>query len=139
TVPLEPSNWSALKAVTIEDVPFHALEALLDDNSLLSNVHFLSIDIGVDRYHHSEYNIYDFNVVLPVLEYLPELRSLGIRMHTHMNGNYSINFNRYCPPMIVHQNLHTLMIHECSKELLVLMLNDGHLSQLYRLHVSLEW
>ncbi|CAF4803890.1 unnamed protein product [Rotaria sp. Silwood1] len=138
TVPLEAHNWSALKAVTIEDVPFHALEALLDDNSLLSNVHFLSIDIGIDRYHHSEYNIYDFNVVLPVLEYLSELRLLRIRMHTHMNDNYSIDFNRYCPPMVIHQNLHTLMIHECSKELLVLMLNNGHLSQLYRLHVSLE-
>ncbi|CAF4900999.1 unnamed protein product, partial [Rotaria socialis] len=45
--------------------------------------------------------------------------------------------DRYCPPMIIHQNLHTLMIHECSRELLVLMLNDGHLSQLHRLHVSL--
>src|ERR1700734_4109266 len=31
-VPLEAHNWPALKAVTIEDVPCHTLELLLDDN-----------------------------------------------------------------------------------------------------------
>ncbi|CAF2975513.1 unnamed protein product [Rotaria sp. Silwood2] len=137
TVPLEAHNWPALKAVIIEDVPFHALEILLDDNFLLSKAHFLSIDIGVHRYHHSEYNNHDFDIILPILEYLPELRSLYIRMHGHTLSNHSFAIDRYCPPMIIHQNLHTLMIHECSRELLVLMLNDGHLSQLCRLHVSL--
>ncbi|CAF5221365.1 unnamed protein product [Rotaria magnacalcarata] len=46
TVPLEAYSWPALKAVIFEDVPFHALETLLDDNFLLSQAHFLSIDIG---------------------------------------------------------------------------------------------
>jgi hypothetical protein len=65
-VPLKTLTWPTLKAVTIEDVPPDALETLLKDSPILSNVHLLSMDVGHDRYHYSEYDEC-FDLTLPAI------------------------------------------------------------------------
>jgi hypothetical protein len=138
-MPLDKLTWPALKAVTIEDVPCHILESLLYDSALLSHVHSLSIDIGHRRYHHSEYNEFtDFNILIPVLNCLPELRSLYLRITTPSFINYASKFDELCPSITIHRNLHTLKIVQCSRELLVKLLSNGHLLQLRRLRVVIS-
>ncbi len=126
--------------MTIEDVPCHILESLLNDSPLLSNVHSLSIDIGFKRYHYSEYNDFaDFGIIIPILNTLPELCSLRIRMNTRTHNNFTSEFSEHSFSLHSHQNLHTLTIVQCSRELLVVLLNNGYLPELSRLHVSLSW
>ncbi|CAF1317571.1 unnamed protein product [Rotaria sordida] len=100
--------WSTLKAVTIEDIPRHVLEIFLYDCSFLSKIHSLSLDVGYQRFHCDEYN----------------------------DLNYTTIFSENCPPMSIHRNLQSLSIVECSRELLIELLNNGHLPQLQHLRVA---
>jgi hypothetical protein len=139
-VPLKTLTWPTLKAVTIEDVPPDALETLLKDSPILSNVHLLSIDVCHDRYHYSEYDeCFDFGIIIPVLYSLPELRSLYFRIAPHLTSNYTSELDQHCPSMDIHYNLHTLTIVECSRELFIKLLNNGYLPRLRRLRVALAW
>jgi hypothetical protein len=140
-VPLKTLNWPALKAVTIEDVPFYILSSLLNHSSFLSNVFSLSYDIVYERYYYFYHNyLADFNVAIPLLNRLPQLRSLYLRMNnSRLKDTYTAEFSRYSSPLIIHQNLHTLTIIECSLELFDKLLNDGHLPQLHRLRAALSW
>jgi hypothetical protein len=132
--------WSSLKALTIEDVPCHILESLLNDSPLLSNVHSLSIDICFKRYHYSEYNDFaDFGIIIPILNTLPELCSLYKRMNTRTYNNYTFELSKDILFFNVHQNLHTFTIVQCSSELLIELLNNGYLFKLCHLRVSLSW
>jgi hypothetical protein len=139
-VPLKTLNWPALKAVTIEDVPFYILSSLLNHSSFLSNVYSLSYDIDHWQYYYFYHDyLSDFNIVIPLLNGLPELRSLNLCMNnSRLNENYTAEFSRCTTPLIIHQNLHTLTIIECSLELFDKLLNEGHLPQLHRLRAALS-
>ncbi|CAF3150668.1 unnamed protein product, partial [Rotaria sp. Silwood2] len=54
-VPLNELVWPLLKAVTIEDIPCHLFETLLNDSSILSGIHSFSFDISYERYYHYDY------------------------------------------------------------------------------------
>ncbi|CAF4987161.1 unnamed protein product [Rotaria sp. Silwood1] len=136
-VPLNNLVWSALKAVTIEDVPRHVLEILLYDCSFLSKIDSLSLDVGYHRFHCEEYDeCYDFGIVIPVLNCLSQLNSLYLRIASRVGENYTTIFSESCPPMSIHQNLQTVSIVECSRELLTELLNNGHLPKLQHLRVA---
>lgn len=137
-LPLEAVHWPALKAVTIEDVACDILQCLLTTDSLLSNIHRLSIDIGFKQYHCDDYDFFDFNLLIPVLNYFPKLCSLYIRMPCHMNRKYGAHLKKYFLPMNIYQNMQTLTIDTCSREIFVMLLSDGHLPQIRRLCVSLS-
>ncbi|CAF4986031.1 unnamed protein product [Rotaria sp. Silwood1] len=138
-VPLDKSTWPKLQAVTIEDVPCHLFGTLLDDNSFLSNIHSLSLDIDHDRYHHSQYEQFtDFNIVVPLLNFYPQLRSLYLRIGDRLSQNYLSLFDQHCPRINIHQNLQILTIDECSRELFIKLLNDGYLPRLRRLSVIIS-
>jgi len=137
-----PSNsrfWPALKAVTIDDIPREVLEILLRDSSFLHKVHSLSLDVGFDRYYCDEYDdCSDFGFLIPILNSLSELRSVNFRIF-----NQSVYYNKSkpdqrCPRMNIHQNLQILLIRICSKELLVELLDNGHLPQLRQLRIDIS-
>jgi hypothetical protein len=135
-VPLDELIWSSLKAVTIEDIPRHLFETI-NNSSLLTKIHSFSLDISAERYHHYEYEgLADYDIVIPLLNRLHELRSLYLRIEFYMNNNYTAMFLKHCHPMEIHQNLQSLSIDECSTELLIELLDDGHLPQLSRLSIG---
>ncbi|CAF3973421.1 unnamed protein product [Rotaria sordida] len=137
-VSLDKWAWPKLQAVTIEDVPSLLFGTLLGDDSFLSNIHSLSFDIGHDRYYHSQYEQFtDFNIVIPFLNYYPQVRSLYLRIGNRLCQNYFSLFDQHCPRINIHQNLQTLTIHECSRELLIKVLNNGYLLRLRRLSVTI--
>jgi hypothetical protein len=138
-VPVNELDWHSLKAVTIDDVPRHLLEKLLNNSSLLSNIHSLSLDIGYERYHCSDYDeIADYAIVIPLLNHLQELRSVYLRIGSRIINSYATMSIKHCHPMNIHQNLQTLLINECSTELLIELFDDGHLPQLRRLTITLS-
>jgi hypothetical protein len=107
-VSLKTLTWPALKALTIEDVPLHSFAPLLYKSALLSNVHSLSINIAHGRYHYSQYNgLADFDIVVALLNKLPELRSLHLLMDTTYDNNYALDLAQTCLPIAIHTNLHT--------------------------------
>jgi len=135
-VPLDELIWSSLKAVTIEDIPRHLFETI-NNSSLLTKIHSFSLDISAERYHHYEYEgLADYDIVIPLLNRLHELRSLYLQIEFYMNNNYTAMFLKHCHPMEIHQNLQSLSIDECSTELLIELLDDGHLPQLSRLSIG---
>jgi len=137
----EPSliklTWSALKAVTIDDVPLGLLGILLYDSNILSNVHSLSINVSYGCFHYSQYKeVVDFAIIIPILIELPKLHSLYVRMNSIYNRYYLLGLEQACPRIVTHQNLHTLTMVQCSRDLLAKLLDNGHLPKLYRLRVS---
>jgi hypothetical protein len=139
-VPINSRFWSALKAVTIEDVPRDVFEELLSHSSFLLKVQSLTLDISFHRYHSDEYDeCGDFEIVIPVLSLLSELRSVYLHIiNRSVIHDYS-TFDKRFPRMKIHQNLQILSINQCSRELLVELLNNGYLPNLHRLRVSISW
>ncbi|UJR11811.1 hypothetical protein I4U23_015991 [Adineta vaga] len=136
-IPINKLTWFSLKAVTIDDLPLGLFGLLLYDTTVLSHVHSLSLNFAFDCYHHSEYKIVaDFAFIVPILTELPRLRSLYLRMHCIYSSTYLIGLERARPQFVTHRNLHTLMMKECSRNLLVELLDQGHLPKLCRLHVT---
>jgi len=139
-MPLNNFDWPALKAVTIEDVPRDILETLLADVSLLSEIQWLSLDVSFKRYHSAEYNeSNDFGSVIPILNSLPELRTLYMRIVNWPVYYDDSTSDEDYPCIDIYRNLQVLSIIECSRELLVELLNNGHLPQLRQLRIALSW
>ncbi|CAF0818760.1 unnamed protein product [Adineta steineri] len=137
-VPLDSQFWPALKAVTIEDVPRDVFETLLADCSFLVNIQSLTLDSGFQLYHCDEYDeCDDFGAVIPILNSLPKLRSLYLRIVNRPVIYVNSTPNELASRMDIHQHLQILSIDDCSRELLVELLNNGYLPRLRQLHVSI--
>ncbi|CAF4502027.1 unnamed protein product, partial [Rotaria sp. Silwood2] len=57
-------------------------------------------------------------------------------MHTTYNSYYLLGLEQAGPRIVTHLKLHTLTMVECSREMLVKLLDNGHLPKLCRLRVS---
>ncbi|CAF1047873.1 unnamed protein product [Adineta steineri] len=136
-IPINKLNWFSLKAITIDDLPLGLFGVLLYDTTIFSHIHSLSLNFAFDCYHFSEYKIVaDFAFVVPILTELPRLRSLYLRMNCIYTNTYLIGLERARPQFVIHENLHTLIIKQCSRNLLVEPLDQGRLPKLCRLHVT---
>jgi hypothetical protein len=81
--------FPALKAVTIEDVSPDTFITLLNNSSILSKLDSLSVDLSDNGYHYLDYNnSIDIDYVLPLLNNLPALRSLYLRISPRYNSRY---------------------------------------------------
>ncbi|CAF1040321.1 unnamed protein product [Adineta steineri] len=57
-------------------------------------------------------------------------------MNCIYSNTYLIGLERARPQFVIHENLHTLLIKQCSRNLLVELLDQGRLPKLCRLHVN---
>jgi hypothetical protein len=126
----------ALKAVTIQDVPPDTFRVLVDESSLLIKAQSLTVDLSDDSYHHSDYvHSMDIDYVLPVLNNLPNLCSLSLRISPGFSDTYIDEMKRIVPLIKPHPKLQTLSINECSRQLFVELLGHDHLPKLRHLNV----
>ncbi|UJR16999.1 hypothetical protein I4U23_003897 [Adineta vaga] len=139
-VSLKSRLWSALKAVTIEDVPSCVFNAFLSESSFLSKIQSLTFDLDFNRYHLNEYDDCDeYDIVIPILRSFSKLQSLCLRISCRtLIDDIPILKERF-PQMNIHQHLQILSIKRCSNELLVQLLNHGYLPHLRRLDISLSY
>ena len=126
----------ALKAATIEDLPPETFLTLIEKSSLLTKVQSLTVDMSEDSYHYPDYvHLIDIDCILPLLNNLPNLCSLSLRISPGFRDNYINELKTFVPLIKTHPKLHTLSIHECSRQFFVELLDHGHLPKLRRLDV----
>ena len=130
----------ALKAVTIQDVSPDTFHSLIEESSLLTNVRSLTFDTShphdYDCYHYPDYvHWIDIDYILPLLNNLPNLCSLLLRISSGFHDSYIDEMKSFVPLINVHPQLHTLSINECSRHLFVELLDHGLLPKLCRLNV----
>jgi hypothetical protein len=136
----DPFTLPALKAATIEDLPPNTFISLIDESSLLTKVQSLSVNMSHDCYHYSDYvHSTDLDYILPVLNNLPNLCSLSLRISPGFSDGYLDDLKSIVPLIQVHPKLHTLSINECSRQLFVELLGHGHLPKLRCLNVVFTW
>ena len=127
-----------LKAATVQDLPPNTFLSLIEDSSLLSKAQSLTFDMSLhdDCYHYSDYvDSTDIDYILPVLNNLPNLCSLSLRISPCFSGHYIDELNSIVPLIKTHLKLQTLSINECSRQLFIELLEHGLLPKLRRLNV----
>ena len=131
-----PFTWPALKAATIEDLPPNIFCSLIADSSLLTEVQLLTFDMYHDCYHYPDYDhSLDIDYLSPLLNNLPNLCSLSLRIYPRFTDDYIDEMKSFIPFIDPHPKLHTLSIYECSRQLFVELLDHGLLPKLRRLNV----
>ena len=132
----EPFTLPALKAATIEDLPPDTFLTLIEKSSLLTKVQSLTVGMSEDSYHYPDYvHFINIDCILPLLNNLTNLCSLSLRISPGFRDNYIDELKTFVPLIKTHPKLHTLSIHECSRQLFVELLDHGHLPKLRRLEV----
>ena len=127
----------ALKTAILDDLPPDAFLVLVDQStSLLTKAQSLCVNMSDDCYHHSDYvHASDIDYILPVLNNLPNLCSLSLRISPCFSDRYTDELKNIVSLIKIHPKLHTLSINECSRQLFVELLDHGHLPKLRRLNV----
>ena len=128
----------ALKAATIQDLPPNTFLSLIEESSLLSKAQSLTFDMSLHDgcYHYSDYrHAIDIAYILPLLNNLPNLCSLTLRILPSFSCGYIEGLNSIVPLIKTHPKLHKLSINECSRQMFVELLKHGHLPKLGRLDV----
>ena len=132
----ESLTLPALKAAIIEDLPPNTFISLIEESSLLIEVRSLTFEMSEDCYHYSNYgHSIDMDYLLPVLNRLPNLCSLCLRMSPLFTEGFIDELKSFVPFIKTHPQLHTLSIDECSRQLFAELLGGGYLPKLRRLNV----
>jgi hypothetical protein len=127
-----------LKSITIRDIPLKFYRSIFVDilpsfNTLQS----LTIDMNNNHYHYSDYDEWtDIDFIVPILNSLPQLCSLYLKISPTYNATYLNNVNMISSSMSPHIHLHTLSIDECSRQLFVELLSKNCLPKLSHLRIK---
>jgi hypothetical protein len=93
----------ALKAATVEDLSPDAFISLIEESSLLSNVQSLVFNMSDDCYHYPDYvHSSDIDYILPLLNNLPNLCSLSLRISSGFHDSFIAKMKSFVPLINVH-------------------------------------
>ncbi|CAF3473579.1 unnamed protein product [Rotaria socialis] len=131
--------FPSLKAITIRDVPGGVYDALVDHVLEILNPSALSIHLNNKLYHFSDYAAWnDIDFLEPVLNAIPQLCSLYLRISPAYEKSYMDDLDIACSRINTHWHLHTLSIGECSCPMLMKLLGNNRLPKLRNLHIKIS-